>query len=187
MARRGVRGNDGYKQRTVVELTPDLLIPGIPAAQLALVEPDFDTCGAKCLANPLGRPRVLRGVAQKYGVRNPAHGARTLNHVEPPLCARMVADAQGDGNQRRFLGHAMAASGWRIGTVEGPVLADNVDLVLCRPGRGSRSPEGGYGMRLDVELRDEANRELGSNRRFDRLPLPRLKAPGRSFRCGISA
>ena len=58
MPRRRVRGNDGHKKCTLVELASDLLVPGIPAAQLALIEPDFDTGGAQGLGNPFGRPCV---------------------------------------------------------------------------------------------------------------------------------
>jgi hypothetical protein len=42
-----------------VYLAPDLLIPGVPTPQLALVEPDFNPGGAKCLGNPLGSPGIL--------------------------------------------------------------------------------------------------------------------------------
>jgi hypothetical protein len=52
-----------------MDLLPDLPIPGVATTKFTLVEPDFDTGGAECLANPLGRPRVLRGVAKEYSAR----------------------------------------------------------------------------------------------------------------------
>jgi hypothetical protein len=57
--------NDRYEQRAVVDLLTNLPVPGVSAAQLALVEPDLDAGGSQCLANPLGRsPRVLRREAR---------------------------------------------------------------------------------------------------------------------------
>jgi hypothetical protein len=51
-----------------VDLPPDLLIPNIPAPQLALIEKDFDAGRTQRLTNLLSGLRVLRGVAQKYRV-----------------------------------------------------------------------------------------------------------------------
>jgi hypothetical protein len=72
-----VRGNDRNKERAVVDLAPDLLIPGVPAAQLTLVEPDLNAGCSQCRANPLSGLRILRGVAQK-------HRVRWLSHNGPP-------------------------------------------------------------------------------------------------------
>ena len=69
-------------------LVSDLLIPRIAAAQLALVEPDFDTGGAQGLANLLCRLRVLRGIAEKYRVRLLSHGRATPGSEvfsQPPM------------------------------------------------------------------------------------------------------
>jgi len=68
---RRVRGNDGHEECTVVQLTPDLLIPRVPAAKLALVEPDLEARSSKSLADALCRIGILRGVAEEYspGVR----------------------------------------------------------------------------------------------------------------------
>ena len=52
-----------------MDLAPDLLIPKIPAAELALIEKHLDAGRTQCLANLLSGLRVLRGVAQKYRVR----------------------------------------------------------------------------------------------------------------------
>ena len=68
-----VLGDQRNEERAVVDLAPDLLIPDVTAAQLALVEPDLDTGRAQRLANPLGSLRILRGVAQKYRVRQLSH------------------------------------------------------------------------------------------------------------------
>ena len=51
-----------------MDLAPDLLIPDVPASQLALVEEDLDAGRAKCLANLLSSLPVLRGVAEKHRV-----------------------------------------------------------------------------------------------------------------------
>jgi hypothetical protein len=67
-------------------------MPAIPAAQFALVEPDFDAATTQGLADPLRRPRVLRGVAQKYSARWLRHG-----HLTPgPVRCRAGWDACGE-------------------------------------------------------------------------------------------
>jgi hypothetical protein len=40
--RRGVRRDDRDEQRAVADLLADLQVPGVPAAQLALIKPDLD-------------------------------------------------------------------------------------------------------------------------------------------------
>ena len=52
-----------------MDSNPDLPVPGISASQLALVEPDFDASCAECLANLLGRLRILRGGADRPSVQ----------------------------------------------------------------------------------------------------------------------
>ena len=47
-----VGGDEGDEQRAVADFAPDFLIPGIPAPQLALVEPHFDAAGAQPIAKP---------------------------------------------------------------------------------------------------------------------------------------
>jgi len=54
----GSRDN-GNKERAVVDLVPDLLIPRVPAPQSALIEKDLDVGRTQGLANPLGRLRIL--------------------------------------------------------------------------------------------------------------------------------
>jgi hypothetical protein len=54
-----IRGDDRDKKSAVMNLPADLPVPGFPAPQLALVEPNLDCGGAKCLANPLRRLRIL--------------------------------------------------------------------------------------------------------------------------------
>src|SRR5215469_15902287 len=66
LPRRGVRRNDGDKERAVADLAPDLLIPRVPDAQLALVEPDFYSRRPERLADPLDLNGVLRGVTQEH-------------------------------------------------------------------------------------------------------------------------
>ena len=56
-----------------MDLPPNPLIPNIPAPQLALIEKDLDSGRAQCLANLLSGLCVLRGLAQKYGVRCLSH------------------------------------------------------------------------------------------------------------------
>jgi hypothetical protein len=59
---RGVR-DDRQEQGAGLDLLADRLVPRIPAPQFALVEPDFNASSAERLANPLGRLRILRGIA----------------------------------------------------------------------------------------------------------------------------
>jgi hypothetical protein len=42
-----------------MDLAPDLLIPRIPAPQLALIEKDLDTGRTQCVANLLRSLRIL--------------------------------------------------------------------------------------------------------------------------------
>ena len=69
----GVLGDDRNEEGAVVYLVADLLIPYVPAPQLALVEPDFDACRSECLANLLGSLRILGCLAQEYRVRWLSH------------------------------------------------------------------------------------------------------------------
>jgi hypothetical protein len=55
---RGVR-EDREEQGAGLDLLADQLIPGVPAPQLALVEPNLDSAGSQRLANPLGSLRIL--------------------------------------------------------------------------------------------------------------------------------
>ena len=65
-------------ERAVVDLAPDLLIPDVAAAQLALVEEDRNAGSAKCLADLLSSLPVLRGVTEKYRVCWLSHGGPSL-------------------------------------------------------------------------------------------------------------
>ncbi len=51
----GMSGDDRDEQCAVVQLLADLPIPGVPAPQFALVEPDLDARGAQGLADPQRR------------------------------------------------------------------------------------------------------------------------------------
>ena len=64
-ARLGVRGDDGNEQGAVVDLLADRVVPRVPAAQLALVEPDLDPGAAQRLADPPRGLGILRGIAQE--------------------------------------------------------------------------------------------------------------------------
>src|ERR1700733_7599327 len=68
-------GDNGNKERAVADLTPDLLIPNIPAPQLALIEKHPNAGRTQCLANALSWLCILRGVAQKYRPARVGHGA----------------------------------------------------------------------------------------------------------------
>jgi hypothetical protein len=59
MPRRRVRRNHRHKQCAVVDLPADLVIPRVSAPQFALIEPDFDSGSAECLANLLGSLHIL--------------------------------------------------------------------------------------------------------------------------------
>ena len=68
-----IGGNDGHEQSTVADLLPNLLVPGIAAAQFLTVEPDLDASRAERVRNPLRRRRILGCVAQKDGTRGCRH------------------------------------------------------------------------------------------------------------------
>jgi len=55
----GVLGDKRNEEGAVVDLVSDLLIPRVPAPQLAQIEKDPDAGRTQCLANLLGRLRIL--------------------------------------------------------------------------------------------------------------------------------
>src|SRR5215472_6521762 len=59
----------------------DRAVPSISTPQLALVEPDFDTCRPKRVTNPPRRVSILRGVAQEHRSRRCA--ARRFRRLLP--------------------------------------------------------------------------------------------------------
>src|SRR6516162_834539 len=71
--RRSVRRGDGNEERAVADLATDLLVPHIPAPQLALIEPDFDALGPKRVADPTRSIGVLRSVAKEYRLGRRGH------------------------------------------------------------------------------------------------------------------
>jgi hypothetical protein len=54
-----VGGDQGDEQAAVVDSLANLPIPGVAAAQLALIEKDLDAARAQCLSNLLGCPGIL--------------------------------------------------------------------------------------------------------------------------------
>jgi hypothetical protein len=58
--------DEGHEQRALLDLLPDLRIPLVAAAQLALVEPHLNPETAQRLGDALRRVRVLVGVAQEH-------------------------------------------------------------------------------------------------------------------------
>ena len=55
----GVLGDNRDKEDAVVDLVADLLVPRIPAPQLALIEEDLDTTGTECIADLVRRLGIL--------------------------------------------------------------------------------------------------------------------------------
>src|SRR5271165_1207950 len=72
-----VHGYDRDEQVTGFDLSADFRIPGIAAAQFALVEPDLDGSGAQRCADSLRGLVVLRGVTEKDGARRFSHAGTT--------------------------------------------------------------------------------------------------------------
>jgi hypothetical protein len=64
-----VHRDDGNEKRAVAYLLPNGPVPRVPAAQLALIEPDLDTGSAQGLADVLRRRGVLPGTAHEYRAR----------------------------------------------------------------------------------------------------------------------
>jgi hypothetical protein len=90
MPRGGIGRNDRNEERALMDLAPDLLIPGIPAAQLTLVEKHFNPGRAKRRAYPLGSLPILGGVAQKGCVFHGGSLAQVANigRAKMSMCAR---------------------------------------------------------------------------------------------------
>jgi hypothetical protein len=59
MSRSRIRGNDGDEERAVMEFVPDLLIPRIPTAQFAFVEPDLDAGSTERSCDALSGRRIF--------------------------------------------------------------------------------------------------------------------------------
>src|SRR5579871_3245005 len=55
----GVFRDDWNKERAALDLLADRLVPGVPAPQLALVEPNLDAGRTQCGANLLRGLRIL--------------------------------------------------------------------------------------------------------------------------------
>jgi hypothetical protein len=68
-----IRGDDWNEEGALADLLADLAIPGVPAPQFALVEPDLDTLGPKCIADPTRSIGVLRSVAKEYRLGRRGH------------------------------------------------------------------------------------------------------------------
>ncbi len=97
--------DDREEQSAGPDLLADRLVPRIPAPQLALVEPDLDAGGSQCLGNPLGRLRILRGVAEKYSARWLRHG-----HFIQILFVVVHAETPSDSVSYRRLSQTLADS-----------------------------------------------------------------------------
>src|SRR6516162_9980586 len=63
----------------------NLAIPDIASPQLTLIEPDLNAGGPQCIANPLSRLGILRGVAQEHRSRWCARRLRRLVPHPRPL------------------------------------------------------------------------------------------------------
>ena len=61
-----VGGDHRDEQGAVVDLLADLMVPHVPAAQFALIEPHFDPGRPQRFADAPRRLGVLRGVAQEH-------------------------------------------------------------------------------------------------------------------------
>src|SRR4029079_1949155 len=71
-ARIRVRRDERDEQRALADLLADRRVPGVPAAELVLVEPHHEPGAAQRVADAPGALRVLRGVAQENGSRGAA-------------------------------------------------------------------------------------------------------------------
>ncbi len=61
-ARLGSRRDDRHEIIAFADLLADLLVPGVAAAELALVEPDIETEARQCIADGPGGLAIIRGV-----------------------------------------------------------------------------------------------------------------------------
>jgi hypothetical protein len=87
--RRRVRRDDRHEERAVADLAPDPLIPHVPATQLALVEPHFDSSLAQRAADASRCGGILRGIADENSPRSGRSTyAAALDHGEHPPTPR---------------------------------------------------------------------------------------------------
>ncbi len=70
----GVSGDHRNEKRALLDFAPDLLVPDVAAAQLALIEPDFEPGGTQRLGDSTCSLRILGCVAQEYCARHIGHG-----------------------------------------------------------------------------------------------------------------
>ena len=73
-----IGGDQRHEEPAVVDPFTDLPVPGVPAAQLALVEPDFNSRGPQRGTDACRRLRVLRGIADENCPRRLSHDGSTL-------------------------------------------------------------------------------------------------------------
>src|SRR6516165_3928848 len=85
MTRSGVRGDDRYEERALVDLLADLLIPRVTAPQFALVKPDLDAGGAQGITDLPRSLGILRGIAQEHRSGRCARRLRRLLPHPRPL------------------------------------------------------------------------------------------------------
>src|ERR1700691_209623 len=74
----GVFRYDRNEQRAGLDLLSDRVVPGVAAAQFALVEPHLDARGAQGPADALGGRCILGGVAEENGVIGFVHDYRVV-------------------------------------------------------------------------------------------------------------
>src|ERR1019366_7379876 len=137
MPRGRVGRNDRNEQRAVADLAPDLLIPHVPAAKLALVEEDFNAGRTQCLANLLRRLRILGGVAQKYRVRGLTH------RQDHPWGGLLIASVGGSFSESR-----PTAPGRDLPDVAGPRIVALKGGFQARESVADRPPPAIHGIRM---------------------------------------
>ena len=84
-----IRRDDRHEQGARLDLLPDRGIPCVAAAQLALVQPDFDSSLSQRIANAAGSGGVLRRIAEENRLGRIVH------------LQRVVVQAQAGKNGRR--------------------------------------------------------------------------------------
>jgi hypothetical protein len=120
--------NDRNEEGAVVDLVPDLLIPGVPAPELALIEKDFDTARTRRHGKSFGPPsHPLRRSSERPRAKSRSRYAATLDHIEhPPMRRKWSRTPTGLATRLGFRARtgcfrAAFSRNWR--TAPGPVPA----------------------------------------------------------------
>jgi hypothetical protein len=86
--------DDGNEEGAGIDLLADRIIPGVAAAQFALVEPYLDAGSPQCVTDTAGRRGVLRGITHEDCLGRIAHVCSVSVLTTGELAGRQLASSK---------------------------------------------------------------------------------------------